>query len=248
MKLDRPKDKATLEPPRPALPPRSIVGSADVLAYLRQHPDFLVEHDELLEVLTPPALNRGERVVDMQHFMLERQRAEITRLKLQQRTLVATTRANLASQSRVHAAVLTLMAAQSFEQLIQVVTTDFGVLLDADVVTIGVEQIGPQRPRLNHQGVQILDAGTVDGVLGPEREVMLFPDISGDPKLFGNGAGLVRSAAILRLAVSAAAPPGLLCIGTRRSGKFHPGQGTELLGFLARSLAITIAAWLDLPA
>ncbi len=114
MKLDRPKDKATLEPPRPALPPRSIVGPADVLAYLRQHPDFLVEHDELLEVLTPPALNRGERVVDMQHFMLERQRAEITRLKLQQRTLIATTRANLASQSRVQAAVLTLMAAQSF--------------------------------------------------------------------------------------------------------------------------------------
>ena len=48
--------------------------------------------------------------------------------------------------------------------------------------------------------------------------------------------------------MSAAAPPGLLCIGTRRSGKFHPGQGTELLGFLARSLGITIAAWLDLPA
>ncbi|HUK58499.1 MAG TPA: DUF484 family protein [Stellaceae bacterium] len=247
MKLDRPKDKASLEPPRPALQAR-LIGPAEILAYLRQHPDFLIEHDELLEVLTPPALNRGERIVDMQHFMLERQRAEITRLKTQQRTLIATTRANLASQSRIHSAVLTLLSAHSFEELIQVVTTDLAVLLDADVVTIGVEQIGPQRPRLNHQGVQILDAGTVDGVLGPEREVALLSDITGDPKLFGNGAGLVRSAAILRLAVSASAPPGLLCIGTRRSGKFHPGQGTELLGFLARALAVTIAAWLDLPA
>jgi uncharacterized protein len=244
--LDRTKDKASLEAPRPALSPR-VVGSAEVLAYLRQHPDFLVENEELLEVLTPPTVNRGERVVDMQHFMLERQRAEIGRLKTQQRAIIATTRANLASQSRVHAAVLSLLAAQSFEQLIQIVTTDLAVLLDADVVTIGVEQIGPQRPRLNHQGVQILEAGTVDGVLGPEREVMLHPELVGDPKLFGSGAGLVRSAAILRLAVSAAAPPGLLCIGTRRAGKFHPGQGTELLGFLARALAITIAAWLDLP-
>jgi uncharacterized protein YigA (DUF484 family) len=34
----------------------------------------------------------------------------------------------------------------------------------------------------------------------------------------------------------------------RRPGKFHGGQGTELLGFLARALGITIAAWLDLPA
>jgi hypothetical protein len=244
--LDRTKDKASLEAPRPALSPR-IVGSAEVSAYLRQHPDFLVENQELLEVLTPPTVNRGERVIDMQHFMLERQRAEITRLKTQQRAIIATTRANLASQSRIHAAVLSLLAAQSFEQLIQIVTTDLAVLLDADVVTIGVEQIGPQRPRLNHQGVQILEAGTVDGVLGPEREVMLYPELVGDAKLFGSGAGLVRSAAILRLAVSAAAPPGLLCIGTRRPGKFHPGQGTELLGFLARALAITIAAWLDLP-
>ena len=98
----------------------------------------------------------------MQHFMLERQRAEIARLKTQQRTLVATTRANLASQSRIHAAVLAILAAQGFEQLIQIVTTDLAVLLDADVVTIGVEQAGPTRPRLHHNGVQILDAGTVD--------------------------------------------------------------------------------------
>ena len=248
MKLDRPKDKAPLEPPRPALPPRSIVGPAEVRAYLRQHPDFLVEHAELLEVLTPPALQRGERVVDMQHFMLQRQRAEIARLKLQQRALIATSRANLASQARVHAAVLALLAAQSFEQLIQIVTTDLAVLLDADVVTIAVEQIGPQRPRLNHQGVQILDAGTVDGVLGAERDVMLFADIEGDPMLFGDGAGLVRSAALLRLAVSAAAPAGLLCIGTRAAGQVpcRPGHGAA--GFLARALGITIAAWLDLPA
>ena len=125
---------------------------------------------------------------------------------------------------------------------------DLAVLLDADVVTIAVEQLGPARPRLSHHGVQILDAGTVDAVLGAERDVALLDETVGDPKLFGSGAGLVRSAALLRLSVSAGAPAGLLCIGTRRAGKFHAGQGTELLGFLARALGITIAAWLDLPA
>jgi hypothetical protein len=246
--VDRIKDKASpIEPPRPAVPARAL-GSAEVAGYLRHHPDFLIDNADLLEVLTPPALRRGERVVDMQYFMLERQRSEIQRLKAQQRALIATTRANLASQGRIHTAVLSLLSAQSFEQLIQIVTTDLAVLLDADVVTIGVERIGNVRPRLNHQGVQILDAGTVDRLLGPERDVALFADIAGDPKLFGSGAGLVRSAALLRLCVSAAAPPGLLCIGTRRPAKFQVGQGTELLGFLARALGVTIAAWLDLPA
>jgi uncharacterized protein YigA (DUF484 family) len=40
----------------------------------------------------------------------------------------------------------------------------------------------------------------------------------------------------------------MLCIGTRKPGKFQTGQGTELLAFLARVLGITIAAWLDLSA
>jgi uncharacterized protein YigA (DUF484 family) len=247
--VDRPKDKTTQAgQARPAVPARSALTAAEVAAYLRQNPDFLVERSELLQILTPPAQQRGERVVDMQHFMLQHQRAEIAKLKAQQRTLVTTSRANLASQARVHAAVLALLSASSFEQLIQIVTTDLAVLLDADVVTIAVESSGPQRPRLNHQGVQILAPGTVDAVLGAERDVVLTSDEDGDPVLFGDGAGLVRSAALLRLCVSPGAPAGLLCIGMRRPGKFHGGQGTELLGFLARSLGITIAAWLDLPA
>ncbi len=249
--MDRPHDKTTpADPARPAamLPGRSAPSAAEVVAFLRQNPNFLVDHSELLQVLTPPSQQRGERVVDMQHFMLQHQRAEIARLKGQHRALVATSRANLATQARVHTAVLTLLAASSFEQLIQIVTTDLAVLLDADVVTIAVESTGPQRPRLSHQGVQILDPGTVDAVLGADRDVVLQSDAEGDPALFGDGAGLVRSAALLRLSVSAAAPAGLLCIGMRRPGKFHGGQGTELLGFLARALGITIAAWLDLPA
>jgi uncharacterized protein YigA (DUF484 family) len=245
--LDRPKDKPPIDPPRAALPTRSLT-AAEVSAYLRQNPNFLLEHPDLLEVLTPPSRQSGERVLDMQQFMVQHHRSEIARLKNQHRALVTTSRANLASQARVHAAVLALLGASSFEQLIQIITTDLAVLLDADVVTIAVEGAGPQRPRLHHQGVQILEPGTVDRVLGSERDVLLQGDAEGDPVLFGDGAGLVRSAALLRLSVSAAAPAGLLCIGMRRTGKFHGGQGTELLSFLARALGITIAAWLDLPA
>jgi len=95
--------------------------------------------------------------------------------------------------------------------------------------------------------VQLLRAGMVDALLG-ERDALLRSDIQGDPALFGGAAGLVRSEALFRLHVSAHAPVGLLCIGTRRPDKFHPGQGTELLAFLARTVEKTIAAWLDLAA
>jgi uncharacterized protein len=222
------------------------VGADEVVSYLRKNPDFLVEHPELLTALTPPSLRRGDSVIDMQHFMLQRLRSDLARSRTQQRALITTTRSNLASQNRTHAAVLAIIAATSFEQLLQIVTTDLAVLLDVDVVTIGVESAASKQPRLPLHGIQILRPGTVDDLLGAERRTLLCADTPGEPALFGGAAGLVRSQALLRLDVSEHAPVGLLCIGTRRADKFHPGQGTELLSFLARVTELTFAAWLDL--
>lgn len=250
--LDRPKDQTE----RPARPAASANGAtarpeptaAEIKAYLRTHPDFLVENAELLSLLTPPSRPCGDGVLDMQFFMLQKLRGEVTRLKGQQRALIATSRSNLASQSRIHAAVLAIIGATSFEQLLQTVTTDLAVMLDVDVVTIGVEAARMKPPRLPMPGIQLLPGGTVDALLGDSRDALLRADVAGDPRLFGSGAGLVRSEALLRLPVSEHAPVGLLCIGTRRPDRFHSGQGTELLIFLARTLGITIAAWLDLAA
>jgi uncharacterized protein len=230
-----------------AAPEPDPVGAAEVRAYLRAHPDFLVHNPELLSVLTPPALQRGDQIVDMQSFMLQRQRGELEKLQAQHGELIGTSRANLTSQARVHGAALAVFGARSFEQLIQIVTTDLAVMLDADVATIAVESPEPMKPKLRNQGVQILKPGTVEELFGTERDVLLFEDIEGDPMLFGDGAGLVRSAALLRLRVSAKSPAGLLAVGTRAPGKFHVAQGTELLHFLGRAVAIAIAQWLDLP-
>jgi uncharacterized protein YigA (DUF484 family) len=244
--LDRPKDKSAL--PAPAKHTATAdLAAAEVVTFLRQHPAFLAEHPDLLHVLTPPAQQRGAGVLDMQHFMLQRLQTEIARLKNQQRALISTSRANLASQSRIHQAVLALLAAPSFEHLIQIVTTDFAVLLDADVITLAVESVACGQSHLSVRGVQLLERGTVDRLFGADRDVLLLTETEGDPALFGSGAGLVRSAALLRLKVSPQAPAGLLAIGARKPGKFHASQGTELLGFLAKSLAVVIAGWLDLP-
>ena len=53
--------------------------------------------------------------------------------------------------------------------------------------------------------------------------------------------------ALLRLRPSARAPTGLLALGSRVEGRFDPGQGTELLSFLARILELCIRTWLELP-
>ena len=249
--VDRPRDqtRSARDTAAPDAIVRAVVRSnteaRDVLAYLRRHPDFLDEHPEALRLLRPPGREIGDGVVDFQHFLYERQRREINRINLEYRNLIAVSRGNLASQTRVHKAALTILAAPSFGQLLQIVTTDLAVLLDVDVVTIAVENIAGVAPRLNTHGVQLLEAGTVDERLGPDKAVVYEADVAGDPELFGGAAGLVRSQALLRLRFGRETPSGLLCIGTRKPGRFHPGLGTELLSFLGRVTGLAIGLWLN---
>jgi uncharacterized protein len=243
---DRPQDQP--KPVRSGLPAPvrlAEIGAREVVAYLREHPDFLDRHPDALRLLRAPTRLAGDGVLDFQHFMLERLRSDLTRLQDEQKRLIATSRGNLASQSRVHKAVLAMLRAPSFEHLLQIVTTDLAVLIDVDIVTLGVESSASRIPRLPVHGIHLLASGTVDRLLGPNRDTLLCTDIQGDPALFGEAAGLVRSQALLRLSFSRTAPVGLMCIGTRTADTFQPGLGTELLTFLAHTLEITIAQWLD---
>jgi uncharacterized protein YigA (DUF484 family) len=243
---DRPQDQP--KPVRssgPAAARPSELGVRDVVAYLRDHPDFLDRHPEVLRLLRAPARQNGDGVLDFQHFMLERLRHDLSRLQDEHRSLIATSRGNLTSQCRVHKAVLAMLRAPSFEQLLQTVTTDLAVLIDVDIVTLGVESSASRTARLPLHGIHLLPSGTVDKLLGPNRDAMLCTDIQGDTALFGGAAGLVRSQALLRLSFSRTAPVGLMCLGTRTPDTFQPGLGTELLTFLARTLEISIAQWLD---
>lgn len=243
---DRPWDQPKpLGGGAPAPGQASVTRAGDVIAYLREHPDFLERHPDALHLLRAPSRASGDGVVDFQHFMLERLRHDLGRLRDEQTSLIALSRGNLAGQCRVHKAVLAMLKAVSFEHLLQIVTTDLAVLIDVDVVTLGVESTAARTSRLPLPGIHLLRAGMVDQLLGPDRDALLCTDIRGDPALFGGAAGLVRSQALLRLSFGRSGPAGLMCIGTRKADTFCPGLGTELLGFLARAVEITIAQWLE---
>jgi len=245
--VDLPRDKPQVEGDAAAVAPAASpqqISERDVIAYLKQHPDFLDRHPEALRLLRAPSREVGEGVFDFQHFMIERLRGELARVNLEHRTLIAASRGNLASQGRVHKAALAILAAPSFEQLLQIVTTDLAVLLDVDIVTLCVES-SASPARLMPHGIHLLKGGTVDALLGADRNALLQADLPGDAALFGGAAGLVRSQALVRVSIGRGMPVGLLCIGARRVGRFNPGLGAELLGFLGRVLGITISQWLS---
>lgn len=223
------------------------ISEDQVVAYLRRHPDFLARHPELLDTLELPARDRGKGVIDLQQFMVERLRRKNTELAGLRDDLVATGRSNLAIQSRVHEAILSLLRAASFEEFIETITTDLAVILDLDVATIGVERAAEGAAWKPIAGVYCLEAGSIDRLLGRSGNLRLRADIAGDAAIFDGAAGLVRSDALIRLAIGGKTPPALLALGSRQSGTFHPGQGTELLSFLSQVLEVSFRSWLHLP-
>lgn len=231
---------------RPA-PRRTRMTAAEVVDYLRQHPDFLLRHPEALDGQRLPEKASANGVVDLQQFMLERLRRDMARLRTEQDDLLANSRDNLSTQARVHEAVLALLAAKNLTELVEIVTTDLAMLLDVDVVTLCLERNSSLELQSRVAGVQLVEPGVIDQMLGSGRDVVLRDEVEGDPRLFGGGAGLVRSDALLRLNFDEAAPAGLIAFGTRHPGYFDSGQGTELLGFLARILEYCVRSWLHWP-
>ncbi len=231
--------------PDDAATPAPRLTAAQIVDYLKRHPTFLLRHPELLEVRAAPGRVKGEAVVDLQQFMVERLRKDLTRLRGLQDEMVANSRDNLSTQERIHKAALALLAAENFEHLIEIVGTDLAVLLDVDAAALCVEATADKNPR-TVEGVQVLPAGHVDALLGANHDVLLRDDAEGDQAVFGPAAGLVRSDALIRLTISESVPAGLLAFGTRHPGYFNAGQGTELLTFLARVLEHCLRQWLGL--
>lgn len=214
-----------------------------VTVFLEANPDFFVDRQGLLAGMTPPKRWKGDGIVDLQKFMLDRMKDEMTDLRNGARDLVETSRSNMSSQAQVHAAVLALMRADGLESLIRTVNDELPLLLNVDVAALAFETVAGPVPTPAIPGTRPLSRGSVDQLVDNDRKVALLHEVKDDGRLFGEGSGLVRSAALARLRREAPVADGLLALGSR-GATFHPGQGTELVAFLARVTEICLNRWL----
>jgi hypothetical protein len=229
--------RKTSEPvsaPTPALP-----NEAQVAAYLSSHTDFLIRHPDLVGKLAPPSRFNGGPVVDLQQYIIARLRDELDEMRGCAQHLITTSRSNMSTQARTHEAALLALNAGSIEGLARVVAEDFPSLLDVDIAVIGFQP--DDSGSLPPADVAALPKGLVEQTMG-SSEVILRADSEADTAVFGDGASLVRSFALVRLTPKLWLP-GLLGLGSRNDQAFHACQGTELLIFLARVIEDCVTRW-----
>lgn len=222
------------------------VSEDDVAEYLVANPDFFRDHLEILSFMNMPGRfgqeeapgtpREGAQVVDFQQALLNQQKEAVEELRDCVRDVIETSRTNMSVQQRTHAAVLALLSARDFDSLIRAVNDDLARLLDVDIVCVGYEPSDDPLSWLVSPEITDLAPGLVDALLGESGSAKLYRDIADDGSVFGAAAGLVQSAAVARLRPGPRTPVGLMALGSRSDSFFQPGQGTELVVFLARVL------------
>lgn len=243
-------------PQRPAADPAQgeapcrPLGRETIKQALKSDPGLLVEAlaedptllDGLIEEMPR---ERPDGIVDLSSFMLRRLRGERDRLHHQRRAIIAASRANEHTLQRVQTAILFILDAQSFEQLIEVVTNDLSLLLDLDAAALVIEGQAEKAGKPSVAGVRIVPPGFVDRATGG-GDIRLLPDRPGEEAIFGPSAGVVQSQALVRLTISDTTEPALLALGSRDAEMFQDGMRTDLVRFLGKVLERRIRDWLDL--
>jgi uncharacterized protein YigA (DUF484 family) len=221
------------------------LSSEDVASFLKTRKDFFRENPEVLEHLNLPGQNLGGGVADFQSALLNRLKTDKTKAQNLQRELIDTVRANMKNYTRIQTAVLVLLEAETFEEFVGVITQDFPVLLDVDTVNVVIEATSKEIPFVNQSGIRFARQGSVKKWIG-DGDALLQANINGAEEIFGPGAGLVKSHALLRLEISQNTPAGIIAFGSRDPEAFQPEQGIDQIGFLAQVVERCFRLWMDL--
>jgi uncharacterized protein YigA (DUF484 family) len=224
-----------------------MTGSADldtpeldaptVRAYLRDHPDIVREDAELMALIAER--DPADGVVDLGSAAREKLLEELRQLKALNAGIVETARANLATQSQIHMAVLALLEADSLAALDRKMSGRLTGALGVDVCRVLIEGHAPLK-----SGESLLGAaeGFVGEVLGDKVERLGPVDPQIAHALYGQQGARVKSEAVVRLDFNG--HDGLMALAARDAHLFESGQGTELLNFLARAIERMIVQWL----
>ena len=201
----------------------------EVVAYLKQHPDFFSRHESLLLELTLPHPQNGQAIslVERQVGALREQKQQL-RDQLQQLTLAARTNEQL--MGRFQQLILSLIDSDNLEKAVTYIRDALREDFHADAVELLLFDCPGQANSVASDDAalkpfdRILEGRkTVCGHLRPEQLELLF----------GKAGNDIASAVVIPLCEGESEPClGMLGIGSIDANRYHPEMGTMFVNHL----------------
>lgn len=176
-------------------------------------------------------------VVEFGPAALTRLEAARTREMTARQEIEAVARANFAAQAQTHAMAVDLLESRNNADLARRVDEGARSRFGVTAGSICLEGPGP-----TPFGWRALPGGLLDLLLGA-NVLSRMGACGGAAELFGEAAGEVRSAALVRMAIWSPARTAVLAFGSADPDGFTPEMGAELVAFLARVVERTAERW-----
>jgi len=215
----------------------------DIIDYLKSNPKFLQKNPDAVDYLLPPKdTENGRRVVDFQHYMVEKLKTDKKMVLDTTRDIIEVSRENMNNLARIHEAVLKILEAETFDQFLQIISVDVPAALDCDAVTLIVES-DSRLPETSMRAMRVVGAGTCNTWMDG-NDARLQSNVQGSTDIFGEAAGLVQSQALLKINQTMDIPPAIMAFGSRDPEMFIEGMGTDLVKFLCDVTERALKMWM----
>ena len=181
------------------------------------------------------------RVIQFEERAVATLRAKLGAAESARADLLAFARGHSGAVATIHHAVIAALQADSFDELVAIVTCDWPTLLGLDAVALALVVNG-QGFRVDQHGVEHVEPTLIERALGAIDEVALRNVGRGHP-LFGQTAVTIRAEALVGLQADAPYPHGLLLLGQSGDHPMPSDEGALLLQFLGASLGAMLRRW-----
>ena len=182
------------------------------------------------------------RVISFEERAVATLRDRLGAAKSANEDLIAFARGHSGATASIHAAVVSLMDADSIDELFETVTRAWPRLLGLDHVALALVADG-MGFRVVRDGVEPVEPRLIDRAIG-ELDPVTMRTVARGHALFGAAAGGIRSEALVMLRAEAPLPYGLLMLGQNEAASLDARHGMQLLGFLGNSLGAMLRRWL----
>lgn len=217
-------------------------------------PDAILDDKDVMHALI--AANEkimGANIVDLRGITMDRLETRLDKLEETHRSVIAAAYENVAGTHQIHRAILQLLEAATFEDVLRQLNGDIAETLRVDVIRVVLEtdDTAAQPDALNTDNMLsfkptgYIEAYLTRGRPGSGRPVTLRQVPQGDDELYGDQVSLAQSEACLKLDMGDGRKPGLLVLASQDPQMFGAQQGTDLLVFFAGVFERMMRRWLS---
>lgn len=240
------------------------LSATDIAAYLKRHPGFLAEQlvndADLVTALAPHLISLDDDYISMPHFIAERMRREVLRLRQGFHQYQQKIHSDQHQQDRLYQLIHKILHVQDFNAFLDIITWDIAPNLDIDTVILCVESDRPQfifseedliqaiqtgrfyraeETEITQPGVKIVPNGATHLLI--DRSERSRHSIQGSQFALFPGLGAhMHCEFLVKLDVTPQSQPAFLAFGARKPQAFTSVTTQSRLAFLSQCLELSL--------